>query len=828
MIRYCSLLLILLCFTSSEAQQPKHITSGMIYEDIEKLGVLANILFVAAHPDDENTRMISYLANDVKADTRYLSLTRGDGGQNLIGPEIKELLGVIRTQELLAARRIDGGSQVFSRANDFGYSKNAEETIAIWDDEKVLSDVVWAIRTFRPDVIINRFDHESSGKTHGHHTASAMLSYQAFDLSDDQTVFPEQLKYTEVWQPRRLFHNTSWWFYGSREKFEAVDKSDMMSVDIGTYYPQLGISNNEMAAYSRSMHKCQGMGNTPARGSQMEYLKLLKGDMPKGKTDLLEGIDVSWSRVKGGEAVKPILQSIIKNYDFSDPSASIPDLLKLRKKINSLPDGYWKSKKLKELDDIIVAAAGIFIETKTAKNLYIAGSPISFDTEVVSRSYDHVSLKSMYISGVNIDTTLSGSLTKNEKVLLENKGLIPSDMESTSPYWLKEKGSLGMYHVSDQELIGNPETSRAMMATYEIAIDNQVITINKDVIYKFTDPERGEVYTPVEIVKPFYVDIQDKVVVYSSNSAKTIKVSVKGMVPNSAGLNLPKGWTSVPTSHQVSISQEGEEQVVSFEVTPPSKASQITIHPSITSDGKKYTDALIKIDYHHIPLQYVALPAESRLVKLDIKTYDQKILYVEGAGDEIPASLRQINYEVDVIAPEEISADLLAGYDVVILGIRAYNKSDELKYKQPVLFDFVEKGGNMIVQYTTTWRKKVDQIGPYPMQLSRDRVSVEEAPVRILALEHPIVNHPNKITQEDFEGWVQERGLYFADEWDDKYTPILSSNDPGETPKDGGMLVAPYGKGNFIYSGYSWFRELPAGVPGAYRLFANMISLGKE
>lgn len=810
------------------AQSPIQKTSGQLYNDLEKLGVLANVLYVAAHPDDENTRMISYLSNDIKADTRYLSLTRGDGGQNLIGSELKELLGVIRTQELLAARRIDGGSQMFSRANDFGYSKNAEETIKIWDDEKVLSDVVWAIRKFRPDVVINRFDHESSGKTHGHHTASAMLSYEAFDLAGDDAQFSDQLKYVSPWQPKRLFFNTSWWFYGGRDKFAEADKTDLMSIDIGTYYPLLGISNNEMAAYSRSMHKCQGMGNTPQRGSQLEYLKILKGDMPPQKSSIFEGIDITWSRVKNGQPIAAKLNEILKNYNFNHPAHSIKEVIELRKMIAQVDDEYWRTKKLDEVDQLLINLAGLFVETKADRNVYTSGEMIELSTEIVSRLSENVSIETISFTGLEIDTTLSQSLDPNTKIMIDNVALINADMQPTAPYYLKEKGTLGMYKVNDRRIIGSPETRRPFQATYLIKIQDQPISITKDIIYKYTHPERGEVFQPVEILQPYYANIQEDVVIYNGHQSKMVNIKVKGYKTTdqaSLTLDLPADWKCEPQNHDFTIDQSGEEVNLAFAVTPPQGASIADIQAIITANDKTYDQSLHIIDYEHIPLQHVALPSHARLVKLDIKTPQKKIVYIEGAGDAIPESLKQLNYPVTVINPESITKELLSKYDVAILGIRAYNKSETIKFKQKDLFAFVENGGTMIVQYTTTWRNKVDQIGPYPIQLSRDRVSVEEAPIRILAPDHPVLNTPNKITQADFDGWVQERGLYFADEWDERYTAILSSNDPGETPKDGGMLIADYGKGHFIFSGYSWFRQLPAGVPGAYRIFANMIGM---
>ncbi|MDF1697399.1 MAG: PIG-L family deacetylase [Saprospiraceae bacterium] len=826
-----TLFLSLFTFSNIHSQYQKIETSGEIYNALEKFGVLANVLYVAAHPDDENTRMISYLSNEVKANTRYLSLTRGDGGQNLIGPEIKELLGVIRTQELLAARRVDGGSQMFTRANDFGYSKNAEETIKIWDDEQVLSDVVWAIRKFRPDVIINRFDHRTSGRTHGHHTASAMLSHKAWDLIGDPTQFPDQLKYVEPWQPQRLFMNTSWWFYGSRENFAKADKTNLMSVDIGVYYPILGTSNNEIAAESRSQHVCQGMGSTPRRGSQLEYFELLKGDMPPNKADVFEGINTTWSRVKGGEVIETKLKNVIDEFSFRNPSASLPLLAEIRNDISALEDDFWKSNKLPHLDKIIAACAGLFMETNADNSTATPGSTLELSTEVIKRLKGDVTLLGLSVTNTDIDTTLSIELGNNEGVLFDHTITIPLDAPTSSAYWLKESGSLGMYKVDDRTQIGKPESDRYLIANYTIDVHGSKITLSRPVDFKYTNPEKGEVHQPLEIVEPIYTSISDKVYIFEGGNSKKVNVTVKAMKENQSGevtLDVPEDWTIEPKSFPFTIENKGEENNYTFKVTPPIAPQSIEIHPVAIANGIKYDRELFKIDYNHIPLQQVSLPAKAKFVNLDIKKLGFRIAYIEGAGDEIPSSLEQIGYEVTFVPLESVSAEYLGNFNAVILGIRAYNKWDDIKFKQDEFMEYVEQGGNMIVQYNTNRRLKVDNIGPYPIKLSRSRVSVEEAPVRFLAPNHKVLNFPNKITQADFDGWVQERGLYFAGEWDDKYEAILSSNDPGEEALKGGLLIAKYGEGYFSYSGYSWFRNLPAGVPGAYRLFANLISLGND
>lgn len=829
---YRTLILLLTCIVSVQAQAPKKWTSADIHEAIKKLNFLGSALYVAAHPDDENTRLIAYLANEVKANTAYLSLTRGDGGQNLIGTEIQELLGVIRTQELLAARRIDGGNQLFTRANDFGYSKHPDETLKIWNEEEVLADVVWAIRKWQPDIIVNRFDHRSPGRTHGHHTSSAMLSFEAFDLTNKKDVYPDQLKYVDTWQPKRLFFNTSWWFYGSREKFAEADKSRMMSVDAGVYYPIKGKSNTEIAAESRSMHKCQGFGSSGTRGRQMEYMELLKGDMPKNKEDMFEGINTTWTRVKGGAPIGDLLKAVEENFKYDDPAASIPDLLKAYKMVKALPDGYWKRVKLAELKDVIIASTAMFAEVVANDNSATPGQEITLDLELINRSYVAVKLDKVTFLPEGIDSTFEKELVNNELFRLEKNITIPADQATTTPYWLDKKWELGMYTVEDQFLRGLPETPRSLKVRFDVLIAGEPMSIERDVVFKRTDPVAGEVYEPFEVIPPVFANITEKVFVFSDNEPKEVQVLLKSGQENVSGtleMCFAEGWKPEPVKYDFDLKLKGEEELFTFKLFPPENQDENFIIPLVKIGEQTYDKEIVKIEYDHIPTQTVLRDASAKVVKVDLKREGNKVAYIMGAGDKIPESLEQIGYEVDILSDSEINTSNLANYDAVILGIRAYNTIDRIKFHQPKLLKYVEEGGTMIVQYNTTRRLKVpsEEIGPYPMKLSRDRVSVEEAEVRILKPDHTVMNFPNKITEKDFENWIQERGLYFPNEWDEKFDAILSSNDPGEPARDGGLLVTQYGKGYYIYSGYSWFRELPAGVPGAYRLFANMISIGK-
>ena len=824
---------ILLTNQTVRAQAPEKPTSSEIYHDIQKLNFLGSALYIAAHPDDENTRLISYLSNNTKARTGYLSVTRGDGGQNLIGPELRELLGVLRTEELLAARRVDGGEQFFTRANDFGYSKNPDETLKIWDKEKVLSDVVWAIRNFKPDVIINRFDHRSPGTTHGHHTASAMLSVEAFDLVNDPEKYKDQLPITETWQPKRLFFNTSWWFYGSQEKFEKADKSKMAHMDVGLYYPELGLSNNEIASMASSQHLSQGFGRITTRGSENEYVELLKGNMPNDKGNIFDGIDTSWSRVNGGEAVGKILLEVENNFDFKNPSTHLPKLIEAYGMLQKIQDKHWKNLKSEELKNIITEVAGLYLEVSSKDPVANPGGQAELVVEVLNRSDAKISLKSIGIPYLKSTENKSILLNNNEKQNLDLSINIPEDAAYTSPYWLNEKGSLGMYKVENQNLIGKPETPRAIKMDFLLDFNGKEITFSKPVIYRSSKPDKGEIYRPFEILPVATASFDDKVLIFADGKSKMVPVTIKAHADNLKGelqFCFSEGWKVDQETKPFSIEKKGDIQTLNFMLTPPEKEDESYISPIIRINGKAISKELVTIEYDHVPVQSILLPSEAKVVRLNIKKVGEQIGYIVGAGDEVPKSLEQIGYKVHFVDPSSIGNGTLKNYDAVVIGIRAYNVVPELKFKQKFLFDYVKEGGTLVVQYNTAGRRDTafEDIAPYKLKLSRDRVTDENSEVEILAKDNSLVNFPNGIVQKDFDGWVQERGLYFPNEWGKEFTPILSMKDQGEDAKKGSLLVAPYGKGYYIYSGLSFFRELPAGVSGAYKLFANMLSVGKE
>jgi len=810
------------------AQQPKKPTASEIYHNLERLNFLGSALYIAAHPDDENTRLISWLANDLKARTAYLSVTRGDGGQNLVGPEIRELLGVIRTQELLAARRTDGGEQFFTRAIDFGYSKHSDETLEIWNKKEVLGDVVRAIRKFRPDVIINRFDHRTPGTTHGHHTSSAMLSVEAFDLVNDPTQYPDTARKYGVWQPKRLFFNNYWSFYNDPDRYAEADMTNIVQLNTGTYYPSLGLSNGEIASLSRSMHKSQGFGSTGRRGDEKEWLEFLKGDFQKNKTDLFEGIDTSWSRIQGGEAIGAILDPLEDNFNFQDPSAMLPQLLKAYSLVSMLKDPYWKEIKLKQLEQLILDCGGVYLEAVANTNAINPKGTYQLTLEAINRSDYPVSLRS-------INTTDGREIMNELKDLKPNVNFTTSvsmmceKQGASAPYWLNEKGSLGMYK-APEELIGLPEKPAPEQVIFNLSFGRTQLAVERDVVYKYNDPVKGEVYQPFEILPEVTTSIPEKVIIFPGGESRDVPVTIvagRDSINGTVQLNHPEGWQVSPAQQLFEIDIKGASQTVIFKVTPPETQSEGYLKPLVSLGSRFYDKELVTIDYEHIPFQRVLMPSEAKVVRIDIAKKGERIGYINGAGDAIPESLSYIGYEVTSIDPADISSEKIKDFDAIVVGIRAYNTVPELAFKQDVLMDYVKNGGVMLVQYNTNRRLVTDQLAPYTLELSRDRVTNENSKVTILEPNHPALTSPNKITRSDFNGWVQERGLYFPNEWDEHFIPLLAMNDASDPELKGSLLVAAYGDGYYVYTGLSFFRELPAGVSGAYRLFANLLSLGK-
>ncbi|MCS6929972.1 MAG: PIG-L family deacetylase [Saprospiraceae bacterium] len=820
------------------AQRPLKPNAADLHDAIKRLGVLGSVLYVAAHPDDENQRFISYCANEKRLHTTYLSLTRGDGGQNLIGAEFGEALGVLRTQELLMARAIDGGHQRFSRANDFGYSKTADETLRIWDKEAVLADIVQVIRETQPDIIVNRFSHDKNTRTHGHHTASAMLAIEAFHLANRPDTFTEQLKHLSPWQPRRLFFNTSWFFFGSREAFEKMDKSHLFSVNVGTYLPLKGKSNTEIAAEARSMHRCQGFGSLSTRGETLEYFDLIEGDRPK-TNDLFEGINTTWTRLPSGAPIGELLAEIDRNFRSDYPAASVPDLLRVLQLIRALPDSHWKRIKEKETEAVIRDCLGLYLEASTRATGASPGDTVRLHLETIYRSTPasnfSVRLESIHIEPGLFDTTCSHTLALNRPWIFSKTVRLPESIPFTAPFWLRQPYTTGMYTVDSLLLRTQPETPRALRVRWHFSINGLPLEYQTEVASKTEEPALGEVWQPFEVLPPAFVEFTEPCYLIRKADPTRVPIALRVRAFRDSiycrlRLLAPSAWKVTPSSQapEAFLARKDQEWTYTFFLDASKGPELATLRAEVEVGGRSYADQLLTVRYDHIPPQYILLPAQARAVRLDLNTTARRIGYYMGAGDDGPAALRRMGCEVTLLEDKDIQPEILRKFDAIVLGIRAYNTREALKNHQALLFEYVQKGGTLVVQYNNSFDLVTSQVTPLPLRLSRTRVTDETAKMRILQPKHPALTVPNAIEPADFEGWVQERGLYFPDQWDSRFTPLLACNDPGEPSTEGALLVAPYGKGYVVYTGLAFFRQFPAGVPGAYRLFANLISLKQK
>jgi LmbE family N-acetylglucosaminyl deacetylase len=807
------------------AQTPQALTSSDILVGLKKLDVLGSVLYIAAHPDDENTRLLAYFAKGKLYRTGYLSLTRGDGGQNLIGNEQGVELGLIRTQELLSARRIDGAEQFFSRAFDFGFSKSTNEALTVWGKEKILSDVVWVIRRFHPDIIITRFPQDSRAG-HGHHSASAVLAVEAFTAAADPLKFPEQLKYVKPWQAKRILWNT-FNFGGANTTSE-----DQFKIDVGMYNPILGKGYGEIAAESRSQHKSQGFGVSRQRGPAPEYFSVWKGDAPK--TDLLDGVDVTWNRVKGGSSIQPQVDNIINSYSLFEPGKSVKLLVELYKNVEALDDDYWKSQKLKEIQQLIEACSALWIEATTTEHLAVQTESLPVTFFLNNRNGNNIILKSIKLQ--NIDTVINRALESNKNLEFRRYINIPDTMPVTQPYWLVNPMSKGSFDVRNQLLIGNADNAAAFNASFSVTIEGRDFEIIRAVKQKITDPVKGEMYQPMVVAPPLLIAADKNLLISSSPDPQTMHFSIRALKDNTTQkftISDNKQWR-VDNSLTLSMPkmEKGTETDVSVVVKPVAKEranGTQTLTGSVIDNNRTYSRSLRSINYDHIPnINYFKVPAVN-IVTLDLKIAGKKIGYIEGAGDYVPAALSQMGYEVTLINDNNLAIMNLGQFDAIIAGVRAYNIRESLNANYGRLMRYVEDGGNLIVQYNTSNQigPVKARIGPYPFDISRNRVTDEKAAMKILKPQHPALNFPNKIGAADFEGWVQERSIYHARNWDSHYETIFSIHDPDEPADEGSLIITKYGKGSFCYTGLVFYRELPAGVPGAYRLMANLIALNK-
>lgn len=815
--------------------QQKSSSVANIYQDIEKLAVFGKVLYIAAHPDDENTRLLAYLANERKLETAYLSLTRGDGGQNLIGDEQGIDLGLIRTQELLAARKVDAAQQFFTTAFDFGFSKSPEEALEIWGHDKILADVVWIIRNFKPDVIITRFPTTGEGG-HGHHTASAILAGEAFDAAADSTKFIDQLAFIKPWQAKRLLWNT--FNFGGNN----TTRDDQLKLDVGVYNPVLGKSYGEMASESRSQHKSQGFGVPAQRGTIMEYFSLIKG--APFVSDILDGVDVSSKRVTsvlgykaekvGNEIIRTdllfdnikydeVVKKIKSNFDIRNPAIKADDAKVL-----------LEQKTYKQVGETILASNGVYIEATALQQVNAINDSMTVVFSIINRNGFEISNAKAVCLGAEFDL---GKIPANTTINVTKK-LLPIAFNISNPYWLNNEKEKGRFVVNIKNDIGKPE-SPAIMANFILTTAAGNIAALRPVQYKFTDPVKGELYQPIEITYPAFINVSPSLFLVDNNAKEKkydfsyslqANTNINGQVKfymNALGKRTLLKDTILSLAKGSSITFNSSVDVSKF---PINENSIFGVQAEIPNYKDKISYSLNKISYDHIPDIFYHYYDHVNALKLDMKIDGKTAGYIAGAGDKVAEAMTQMGYKVTILTEADINSDYIKQFDVIVTGVRAYNIHKWLTDKYDVLMKYVNDGGVLLNQYNTnnSIGPVIAKMSPYPFTIGRNRVTDETAEVQFLLPTDRMMTYPNKIGKADFDNWIQERSTYEGLNVDSRYQQLFSMRDAGAEATTGSLLVADYGKGKYIYSSLVFFRELPAAVPGAYRLFANLLAKPKK
>lgn len=812
------------------APAPGPLPAGAIAHELARLRVTGTVLHVGAHPDDENTEFITYASRGRGYRTAYLSLTRGDGGQNELGRDFDEKLGLLRTHELLAARALDGGRQFFTRAIDFGYSKTPGETLAFWDREQVLADVVRIYRQFRPDVVVTRFPIPPGSGGHGHHTASGILAVEAFKLAGDPNAYPGQLaEGLTPWQPRRVLWNA----FRFNADAPLPLPGPIIRLDIAGTDPGTGEAFGTIAAHSRAMHKTQGLGGfvTRARtGANEQTFLLMAGDAPT--SDFMDGVDTTWTRYAGGAAIDAAIARTCAQFDAANPAASVPALLALRQLLAALPDDPVVADKRAQLDLIIRSCLGLRVQTTVDRPEAVPGDSLALDfhaelavaTPAVRYAGVRTSLTSVQFAGA----PLQPGQSRAESLTLA----LPSDLPLSQPYWLREAHSAGIARVGDATLIGRPVNPPAVSVTHLFEIDGRTFEVADEPVY----PSAGALPRRLDIIPPVSLTFASEVFYLAPGTTKSIELRVTAARAGTQGtlrLEAPAGWTVAQNDQPFALSEAGGETRLAFGVTAPADGGSGEFRAVALADGREYSHQRQALRYAHLPVQLLQPPARVPVASFALATRGQHIGYLPGAGDYVAECLAQMGYTVRELTGADLTPGKLAGLDAVVLGVRAFNERADLKDALPGLFAWVEQGGTVIAQYNRPNSLRTPTLAPYELSIEgpapRLRVTDETAPVAF-ASEHPALSAPNPLDPAaDFAGWVQERGAYFPSQWDEaKFTPLLAMSDPGEAPLKSSVLVARHGRGHYVYTGLAFFRQLPAGNPGAWRLFANLVSLKSE
>ena len=829
--RLLLLTLGLLALPGLQAQAPVR-DAADLQKQLDHLQTVGSVLYVAAHPDDENTAVLATLVKGRHLRTAYLSLTRGGGGQDLIGPELGDGLAAIRTPELRAARRIDGAEQFFTSAVDFGFSKTAEESLRLWHHDLVLADVVKVIRRFRPDVILTRFPPDARAG-HGHHTASALLAIEAFKAAADPARFPEQVKAgLRPWQAKRLLWNL--FRFGE----DTPRPTTGLRLDVGAYDPLLGRSYGELAAESRSQHRSQGFGGLAQRGQWEEAFELLAG--APATTDLFEGIDLSWARFPGTAGLAARLREARQAFRPDHPAASLPALLRALQALRALPPTIQAEPlvqtKSAELEEVLRSAAGLWVEALADRQRVAPGDRLTVTAALLARGGVPLVLESLTLEAVTPRGVAVLERRGQSQTLPDNTArkepftfTLPADTPLAQPAWLDGPGAEAWTIL--------PEAPAPFRLRARLALPEGAFEVTVPVQFRFRDPVLGERTQPLAVVPPVLVNLAEAVQVFAGGGARDLRLKVLAGGRGASGrvrLQVPAGWSVVPGEQPFALTRAGEEMELTFRLTPPAAAAGELRAEVDLGSGFLPARGLLKLDHPHIPLQTLLPLAKARLERFDLRRAGQRIGYVMGAGDEIPHALRRLGYQVELLSDEALAQEELQGYDAIVLGIRAFNTRPALQTLKERLHAYVAAGGTEVVLYTVNMgfpginaAMVTDTIGPYPFKVGRKRVTVETVPVRFLQPNHPLFHYPNELTARDFDGWVQERSLYHAEGWDARYVPLLGLADPGEAEDGGALLVAEHGQGRYVYTGLAFFRQLPDGVPGATRLFANLLALGR-
>lgn len=813
--------LLVLASLPAYSQQYRASNSSEIIGQLNQLKTLGTVMYIAAHPDDENTRLISYLVHERNVRTIYLSLTRGDGGQNIIGSEQGVSLGLIRTLEMNEARKMDGAEQLYTSAIDFGFTKNPEEVFTLWNKQQLIDEVKFAIQATQPNVLIMRFPTTGEGG-HGQHTASAIIAVEAYEQ-----LKTEAKTNKKTWIPERLLFNA--FNFGER----STQKEDQLKIDINQYNPLLGKSYGELAGQSRSMHKSQGAGTPQSFGVYQEYFQHIDGN--EAKVDMFDNIDLTWKSV-GAPNIAYSIDTIINSFNPQAPDQSIAALIKLKKSIKALKPFEKQEYQLALLDEIILSCAGITAEYLTTQPSYTKGEKIKGTMSIATRAKNvalggDINNSSLITEVDNKKNNLKFPLKKDQ--LFQQDITLQANFEYDNPYWLNGKSNNYHFDTTFNQSLGMP-INRTKSLNYTLYIQDEPFTLQIPIAYKRLDPLRGDVINEIRIEPEISVaPVNGLLFVDESKTTNTLlQIKTNKSVNNVTiwGTEI-KGISSKSYVRILNIPYLRAHLDTIIDVKLPKELlNGININYNITiSESKDTFDITQKvITYDHLPETQYLVSATQKLVEKNWTNKATNIGYIQGADDMVDDVLKALNINVTNLNWNDFqNAAAIQKLDAIVVGIRAYNVNNEIAAIQPLLMQYVKNGGTLIVQYNTDKNLKIKDLGPYPFQLSRKRITEENAEVRITKPEHKLLQNPNKITVSDFQDWVQERGIYYPTNWDSRYETLISSNDNNEVELEGNILYTPYGKGHFIYTPLVFFRQLPDGNTGAIKLFLNLLSVGK-